>query len=659
MCLIVVSSCSGSTSGPGGGDETPESFSVSYTAEIGLAVSGVVSASSGGSIEATGSNGVVYRLSVPAGALQSDTTVTITPLSSLDVSGPGTFICSVDCPETDCCVTGALFEPDGLEFDSLVTLEVEFPMAGTFPFDSTAAVYMFDSEDDLWAACESETDYDSRTLTAHIWHFSGYGTGASDCERLMAMYEIYRVTANALAGQRGFFYELYLLVHIKSANLKCDPSGWGECAEMCTGLNELVSNAAIQALTAHQATLLSIYPASPATIEGVEHLAEELSQVASFSNIEELSTYVQIFEGAMLQRIYDMAQDLASQGQQLCSSGDCDGGRALLSYVESMGERGLVTNEAFLTNVSNWLEDCCSFWRLTITTDRTEILRAVVNDGDEDMCVATLTLKLTTSSGQPVQGVFLDCDLDPSGVNLPGGESDENGEWKVIVTARSLGYGEKFLCEGLLYREVISSVYNSETSEWTYADPVMLTFKNFLMTTTVNYTYTAEEYEDAENHGTESCTISGGGSSYANVNGTCSTSCSGNITRSFSSSGVLNGASSANTLVGGIEVPGCLLRARIETYDRGDGVLLYAFTGMDFYHINITDDVQIQLCSDGECDDFWTNLSSWVEWPGYGGIPDFLENVTGTFEPINWTFSETSEIGSKDATLNITLEVGY
>jgi len=55
--------------------------------------------------------------------------------------------------------------------------------------------------------------------------------------------------------------------------------------------------------------------------------------------------------------------------------------------------------------------------------------------------------------------------------------------------------------------------------------------------------------------------------------------------------------------------------------------------------------------------EFWKNLADWVPWPGYGGIPEYWENTSGgQFEPYTWTFSETSETGSKEATLTITVE---
>ncbi|HMA75944.1 MAG TPA: hypothetical protein VKO43_01405, partial [Candidatus Krumholzibacteriaceae bacterium] len=95
LCVAAISSCSGDSTGPeddGNGFET-EKFEASYTAETGMAESAALG-KTGGNITATGPGGVEYALSIPAGALESDTLITVTPVSDLTVSGPGTFTCA-------------------------------------------------------------------------------------------------------------------------------------------------------------------------------------------------------------------------------------------------------------------------------------------------------------------------------------------------------------------------------------------------------------------------------------------------------------------------------------------------------------------------------------------------------------------------------------
>jgi len=663
ICLLAMASCSGNSSDPvdyGGNGNEVETFEVSYTAENDRAVDELISAASGGTVEATGSNGVIYRLLVPAGAIASDTMVTITPVSGLTVTGPGTFICAGSCVELDCCVTGALFEPEGLEFDSLVTLEIIFPAGEEFPFDSVGTVFMFDSPYSVIGACESEIDFAAKTLTARIWHFSGYGTGAADCTRLNEFYLALQANADGAAGLDYFFYSLYDLVQITSLNRACDPFG-NDCHEMCEGLNVIVVSAALGALQSHRGAILSLHPASPSSPGDIDDLIEELGRAQHFSQVPGLSSEIQFFTEALLGRILAMAQSLADEAQLLCSSGDCSDGEDLLDYVLSLGQRGIITDEAFLSSAEDWREDCCSFWRLSMTADKTEILRAVVGEGEMDMCVCTLTLKLTTSSGQPVQGEYINCKWDYySAIHLPGGETDENGEVEVFITSLQLGSGENFYCAEMVQGAVIAEAYNSETSEYATSDPIMLTFRNFTVTTTVNYTYTAVKDVDTENFGTATCTITGGGTNYANTGSYCETTCSGIITRTYNSAGCTNGECGETTMLAGAEISGCLLRPNLDYVDRGDGIQIPVLLGLNFLANPLTDGVQLQSCIEGDCVEFWTDLRSRVEWPGYGGIPDYWEiSPTGSFEPLNWTFSATSDVSSAEARLTITVEANY
>jgi hypothetical protein len=660
ICMLAMASCSGDSSGPAddGGGKT-EQFAVSYAVENDRSAEETIAAVSGGTVEATGSNGVVYRLTVPAGALATDTLVTITPVSDLAVTGPGTFTCASSCPEIDCCVTGALFEPEGLEFDTLVTLEIIFPAGEEFPFDSTAGVFMFDSPYSVIGTCESDVDFAAKTLTAKIWHFTGYGTAASDCERLTGLYLGMKANAEAMAGTRGFFYDLYSLVQLISLNRACDPAGISGCHELCEGLNTLVMAAAQSAVGSHRSALLLRYPASPTSPGEIEDLTEELDRAQYFSGIEELSYDMQNFREAVTGRILAMAQTLAAEARSLCSARECLEGHNLLYFIKDLGAKGYITDAAFMANVETWIEDCCGGWRLSMSIDKSEILRAVINPGDEDMCVATVTLKLTTSSGEPVEGVYLDVDLE-DGVNLAGGDSDENGEYEVSFSSVALGYGERFYCVDMLQKEITSSVYDPERSETVEADPIIVTFRNFTVSTTVNYSYTAVKDEDAENHGTTTCTIIGGGTNYANTIGNCETTCTGVITRSFNSAGCTNGECGETIMLAGAEATGCLLRPNLDYVDRGDGVRIPVLLGLNFLATPITDGVHLQSCLEGDCVDFWTDLRSRVEWPGYGGIPEYWEiSAEGAFEPLHWTFSETSETSSKEATLTISVEASH
>src|SRR3954471_11537968 len=112
-----------SPSGPtGAGDtpsdpvlQTPHPANVSVTLDASHGTSARIP-TSGGTLQATGADGTVFTLTIPAGALLVDTTITMTPLadaSGLNISGAH--------------MAGVQLEPDGLEFYQVANLRVAPP----------------------------------------------------------------------------------------------------------------------------------------------------------------------------------------------------------------------------------------------------------------------------------------------------------------------------------------------------------------------------------------------------------------------------------------------------------------------------------------------------------------------------------------------------
>lgn len=114
----------------------------------------------GGSVSATGPDGTVYRLEVPAGALLMDTPITMTPLA--DVTG---YPFAAE-PERR---VGVQLAPNGLEFQTSATLMIE-PQGGV-PQGSVAMLsYRAQGRD----AGVELPDESADGLTLSIDHFSGY-----------------------------------------------------------------------------------------------------------------------------------------------------------------------------------------------------------------------------------------------------------------------------------------------------------------------------------------------------------------------------------------------------------------------------------------------------------------------------------------------------
>src|SRR6185503_9115557 len=113
----------------------------------------------GGSVSATGSDGTVYRLDIPAGALLHETMINLTPVTSL-----------TGMPFGGTQTHAVRLGPDGLALqDSAVltiTPAVEIPIDQQFLFG-----YVGDGIDVVFA----HPVIDSSEIKIHIQHFSGYG----------------------------------------------------------------------------------------------------------------------------------------------------------------------------------------------------------------------------------------------------------------------------------------------------------------------------------------------------------------------------------------------------------------------------------------------------------------------------------------------------
>jgi hypothetical protein len=118
--------CSGGDASPSGPSDpsgtpsdpilqTPHPANLTVTPDAAHAASARIP-TTGGTLQATGADGTVFTLTIPAGALLVDTTITMTPLadaSGLNISGAH--------------MAGVQLEPDGLELYQVATLNVAPP----------------------------------------------------------------------------------------------------------------------------------------------------------------------------------------------------------------------------------------------------------------------------------------------------------------------------------------------------------------------------------------------------------------------------------------------------------------------------------------------------------------------------------------------------
>ena len=113
----------------------------------------------GGTITATGSNGAVYTLDLPAGALAQPTTISLSPVSAITTLAAGTTL-----------QAGVQFGPNGLQLHAPATLTIKLP-SGTNAATATGIAWSGDGVDPHPVA----TTNDAGTLTYTVLHFSGDG----------------------------------------------------------------------------------------------------------------------------------------------------------------------------------------------------------------------------------------------------------------------------------------------------------------------------------------------------------------------------------------------------------------------------------------------------------------------------------------------------
>lgn len=113
----------------------------------------------GGTISATGSNGAVYTLTLPADAVEQDTQIALYPVTSL-----------ANLPAGASITAGVQFSPEGLRLGVAARLTIQLP-AGVDTSKLAGLAWGGDGDRaQLYPAL-----VDGQTLTLHILHFSGGG----------------------------------------------------------------------------------------------------------------------------------------------------------------------------------------------------------------------------------------------------------------------------------------------------------------------------------------------------------------------------------------------------------------------------------------------------------------------------------------------------
>lgn len=191
ISLLFLSVCSDeSTTGPVEEEETPlDGVDFAYETDDAAAITADIT-SAGGRITVTASDGIVYALNVAPGAVTSTVSVTMTPLESLDITDvDASAVSAAGAPRASSgCYKGVVFEPAGVEFDTLAVLTMTFPSgAAVCDLDANFRVVYFEPSWNAYEIMPTTVDDGANTLTCPITHFSVFGTDDPSRERLEAL----------------------------------------------------------------------------------------------------------------------------------------------------------------------------------------------------------------------------------------------------------------------------------------------------------------------------------------------------------------------------------------------------------------------------------------------------------------------------------------
>ncbi|MGD0805995.1 MAG: hypothetical protein ABSA10_00705 [Anaerolineales bacterium] len=185
------SAVSSETVAPGTSQALGDLGTIGYTVDSGRKVSGTFDINDAKplTLVADDANGYSWMLWIPADALMSTQTVTMTPFSTIDTSQSEAKI-----------ISGVRLEPDGIQFMNAVQLKVHPPEKDP----GVGLIFSFNQDGSNVAFAPTTNTSGGKTAIAQIWHFSaagydnGYDAGRDGIDQYQKMArEEYRLALDA------------------------------------------------------------------------------------------------------------------------------------------------------------------------------------------------------------------------------------------------------------------------------------------------------------------------------------------------------------------------------------------------------------------------------------------------------------------------------
>lgn len=409
--LVWVGCSSESTIDPGNGNPpSPNGVVISYVADAATAVTGDITPGSGGELTATATDGVVYRLTVPANAVASTVTVTMTPLATLTItdknasggSAPTAALAAADCQK------GVIFEPLHTQFDVPAVLTMTFPDGGSgCDLDTGHRVVYFEPAWDSYEIMSTTLDDGANKLTCSITHFSIFGTDNPSRERLEGLIEA--ATAAGLADP-----DEETLDKLASYYEEAEARTWDDLVALArTGLHDVLDKLADEQVAA---------ATNDPSQDAFDDLVELLAWAADYDFAD--------IDSECRQGIDTVVRGVAAEGHTACSQGDKELGKALLTLALGWIGDGWVDDPTFEGDVEDWLAYCGEL-TATLTATRDWITDIALSSASTETFV-DFEATVYSYSGAPLEGISVALQMtrisDGSHEQSVSGDSDALGK---------------------------------------------------------------------------------------------------------------------------------------------------------------------------------------------------------------------------------------
>jgi hypothetical protein len=607
-----------------------------YQLETGNAVHTDITPGAGGSLTATGSNGVSYKLVISPEAVDTIHNITITPFSGLTITTLDSTV-----QDTSACLQGALFEPEGLEFDSLAVLTITFPGSGVdCSLSDDYRVILFDDESAFYEIMSTDVNQGTSALACTLTHFSNYGTDdMSDYDFLKYMIE---GTAKYGKGFPGYSLLEKLISYSQEATLQ----GWDDLRVLAIQgchpiLDKLADNAIPGALADPGVSSFRLL-----------HYYLEAAFRLAFDDIAH----------KLKNALDGVVRGHASAGQAQCAAGNHSAGKAMLWRALEWSQRGFIQSnpDAFEQLVEDMLDDCGDL-NISLGSTASSLYNLAMDEGSLDACVFTLTLHISSPTGNDLEGKSVTIRQEGEPSNSHNGTTDAGGTFSVGMTgAMILG-----LTGCLPSKEATFIGETFHNGEWLRSN-VRVTANKVPLFSSITYEHSYSASEGSANASTTASII---GQGTAACNAGPYSDCSSFFSRSYST--YSTSSSTVDVIPDTLLIPACRATPIYEVgIEDVSGLSVPYLTGIRVAAISdIFKNLYANVCGlDGSCSKIGFSIPTCaIETAGYcppytvyiAAIPGdelIFTSTGGSFDPYLWTGSDSNGYGT--ASMSITVGLG-